>query len=277
VVIRARDQASRLPRLLNALDAQTLSTEHRQVIVVDGGSQDDTVARARAAGAEVVELSAAQWSYGAAINRGAEVSRAPILALISAHALPPDSAWLERLARWLEDPRVCAVSGDSHGPGNLPLPGPWRQNLAAMRRDPFWGFSATGGGLRRELWEQRRFREDLPMTEDREWARYWLQQGYEVVIDPGLLVATDYGRRGPVRHYRRARSEYAGYAMFSDLPPYGPGDLLREWWSGRGYHRSQLRARVDPRRAGRLLGAYRGRRSVSPTPSTARDRSPTGH
>ena len=244
VVIRVRDQEVRLARLLRALAQQTIGPDRQQLIVVDGGSRDQSIAIARRAGAQVVELSPAQWSYGRATNRGVQAATAETVVVVSAHALPPDPGWLERLAGWLQDGLVCAVCGDSHGPGNVALKEPWRQDIAAARRDPFWGFSTTGGALRRSLWSERPFREDLPGTEDREWAWHWMQKGHVVAIDPALVVHTDRGREGLRAHYRRGLIQFAGYAAFLDLPAYGPRDLVKEWWTDRGYHRSHLRARL---------------------------------
>ena len=258
VVIRARDEAGSIGRTLSLLGGQTVAGQ--EVIVVDSGSRDETPEIAREQGARVIELPAAEFSYGRALNRGCAECSSELIVSLSAHAFPPDSGWLERLLRHFADRRVACAYGDRYGPGSLPLERTWLQDIDAARRDPFWGYSNSAGAFRAGLWRERAFREDMPGTEDREWAWYWMERGYLVALDPAAAVEHDHSRESLADAYRRYRREFEGYAMYLRLPPYGPRELAREWWSDQGYHRSALRARLDPRRAARLAGAYRGRR-----------------
>ena len=60
VVIRAKNEAGAIGRTLELVAGQTVDA---QIVVVDSGSSDDTVAIARRAGAEVVEIPAASFTY----------------------------------------------------------------------------------------------------------------------------------------------------------------------------------------------------------------------
>lgn len=257
VVMRARDEAASIGRALSILRDQTVPTDP---IVVDSGSSDATVAVARAAGARVFEIPSAEFTYGGALNRGAAEARSEVIVALSAHAFPPDERWVERLLEPFSDPAVACVAGNRYGPGHVPLTGAWRQDIAAARCDPAWGYTNSAGAFRAELWRERPFRADMPGTEDREWAWHWLERGRVVVIDPALAVDHDHSREGLRASYERYRREWEGYAMFLDLEPEGRADLARRWWGEQGQHRSLLRARLDPRRAARLLGAHHGRR-----------------
>jgi rhamnosyltransferase len=257
VVIRARDEESGIGRTLELLAGQTVSHE---TIVVDSGSRDATVAIARAAGAEVIEIAPEEFTYGHALNVGCEAAAAPVIVALSAHAFPPDERWLERMLSAFDDERVCCACGYERGPDGEPLSGPSRQDLDAARADPRHGYTNSAGGFRVDLWRARPFRADMPGTEDREWAWHWLQQGRVVAIDPALVVEHDHSR-DPLRAvYRRAHREAVGYAMFLDQPPPTLGETIRTWWVDQGWHRSRLRARLDPYRIARLAGEYRGRR-----------------
>ena len=68
IVIRALNEAEHLPALFSGLLRQTRQPD--QVILVDSGSVDDTVAIARAHGAEVVHIAPAEFSFGRALNLG---------------------------------------------------------------------------------------------------------------------------------------------------------------------------------------------------------------
>jgi glycosyltransferase involved in cell wall biosynthesis len=258
VVIRAKDEAAAIGRTLGLLAEQTLPHE---VIVVDSGSRDRTVAIARDHGAQVLEIPAAGFSFGGALNLGARASSAPVVVSLSAHAFPPDPEWLARTAAWFADTAVACAFGDVRDADGAPLVAPVRQDAAMLRAAPHWGYSNGAGAFRASLWSERGFREDMPGTEDREWSLWAMEtHGAVCVIDPALAVEHDHAHDSLRACFARWEREARGYGMFLDLPPYGAGDLVREWWSDQGWHRSRARARLDPRRAARLAGKWRGRR-----------------
>lgn len=257
VIIRARDEAAAIGRTLALLAEQTVPHE---VIVVDSGSRDATPALARTAGAELIEIPAASFSFGGALNRGAAAASAPVLVALSAHAFPRSADWLERMAAHFDDPSVACAYGETRDARFAPLAGPVRQDAGQLAANPFWGYSNSAGGFRAELWRERPFREDMPGTEDREWSQWALARGHVCVLDPALAVDHDHSRDSLLDCLRRYEREARGFAMFLELPPYGARDALREWWTDQGGHRTAARARLDPRRLARLAGKWRGRR-----------------
>lgn len=90
VIVPARDASATIGRALEAIAAQDIDDEF-EVIVVDDGSRDDTVAIATAAGARV--LTQEGRGPGEARNLGADQARGAILAFTDADCFP-DSGWL---------------------------------------------------------------------------------------------------------------------------------------------------------------------------------------
>ncbi|HEX3510156.1 MAG TPA: glycosyltransferase, partial [Solirubrobacteraceae bacterium] len=262
VIIRARDEAAALTRCLSSLEGQRGLDEPAELIVVDGGSRDGTVAVARRHGARIIAVAPGPYSFGGALNLGAAEAHGAVLVALSAHALPPDESWLARLSAPLAaDPRVACACGDAYGPDGEPLTVPIDQDEALARRRPEWGYSNAAGGFRAELWRERGFRADLGACEDKEWALHWLARGYVCHVDPSLRVAHDH-THDPLRAiYRRAHREAAAYADFLGPCRSTGAALLREWWSDRRWYDSAARARLSPRRTARLLGAHAGRRA----------------
>ena len=87
VVIPTLDEA----RQLSAVVARVRAiAEVSEVVVVDGGSSDDSVARAHAAGARVIQLGRAQRAHQ--LNLGAAVTSAEILLFLHADTLLPRNA-----------------------------------------------------------------------------------------------------------------------------------------------------------------------------------------
>jgi rSAM/selenodomain-associated transferase 2 len=87
VVVPALDEARALPALLDAL-ARGLRAPH-EVVIADGGSADDTVALARAAGARVV---ASAPGRGRQLAAAVAAARAPLLCALHADARPSPAA-----------------------------------------------------------------------------------------------------------------------------------------------------------------------------------------
>lgn len=262
VIIRARDEEARLPRCLERLEAQRLDGLTREVIVVDGGSRDATASIASRHGARVISRPADSFTFGGALNLGCANARGRFLVALSADAAPRDDEWLARLLARLADARVACTSGDRYAPSGDPLTGPIQQDVTLARQHPEWGYSNAAGAFRAELWRAHPFRADLTGCEDKEWALHWLERGYVCVIDPGLIVEHDHTHDPLPSIYARARREWQGLAAFVALPPYGPRQLLADWWSDGRWYSSPLRARLSHRRAARLLGSYAGRRAV---------------
>ena len=252
VVIRVRDEARALERLLALLARQS---QPHQVVVVDNASRDRSAQVARAAGARVVGIET--FTFGRALNRGTAAAGGAVVVALSAHAYPRDTRWLARLAAHFVDPQVACAFGPERDARGRPLHEAVRQDEALYRAHPHWGYSNGAGAFRRELWEVRPFREDLPGSEDKEWALHWLARGKVCVMDPALAVDHDHEHDSLRDSFRRHAREARGYAMFLGPQPFDP---LRAWWTDQGWHRSLWRARADPRRAARLAGRWWGSR-----------------
>ncbi len=88
IVIPMLNEAAALPRLLRSLAA--LDPTPAEVLTVDGGSQDGSVAVARAGGLRVIEHEVR--GRAAQINRGVAEATAPLVCVLHADTLLPDDA-----------------------------------------------------------------------------------------------------------------------------------------------------------------------------------------
>ena len=84
--------------------------ESIEIIVVDSGSQDDTLSIAENYGAKIVTIPPEQFSHSYARNRGAQEASGEYLLFTVQDALPPNRTWLYELLSILMKNDVSAVS-----------------------------------------------------------------------------------------------------------------------------------------------------------------------
>jgi glycosyltransferase involved in cell wall biosynthesis len=77
IVIRSYNEAQHIGKLLLGIAAQSLAAH--EVIVVDSGSTDDTVAIARKHGAKVIEIDKREFTFGRALNVGCRSAKGYIV------------------------------------------------------------------------------------------------------------------------------------------------------------------------------------------------------
>ncbi len=159
VVIPTLDEAALLPTLLGDL----AGLGGVEVVVADGGSTDDTVARARAAGARVVR---APRGRGRQLRAGARAAKGPWLLFLHADArFPPEAAAAVRAFLSDADPGRAAhfrFAVDASG-------WPWRLLEAGQRlREGVLGLVYGDQGLlvHRRLYEAAGGHPDWALMED---------------------------------------------------------------------------------------------------------------
>lgn len=260
VIVRSKNEAENIGLTLDLVFHQ--DTKPDEVIVVDSGSTDGTQEIAAEAGARVIEIPAESFTFGGALNTGCDAASGDILVALSAHAFPRDPSWLTHLLGNVANPKVACTSGMNRDPDGHALSAPLVQDAALARRQPVWGYSNAAGGFRAELWREHPFREDLPATEDKEWALYWLDRGFHVVLDPKLVVDHHHSDDPLREQFRRAKIETEGFSMFLPLPSMDAKDFATTWWSDTRGYKSRWRARFSYRRMAQLLGRYAAERSI---------------
>lgn len=96
VAIPTLDAGPEFEATLIAVAAQRTDAE-RELLVCDSGSTDGTVARARAYGAEIIEIPRASFSHGATRNLLMSRASGDHVAFLTQDAVPADPDWLARL------------------------------------------------------------------------------------------------------------------------------------------------------------------------------------
>lgn len=201
VVIPVKNGGADLVRCLDGIARQDVG-EPVEVVVVDSGSIDGSVARAQDFGAVVHEIPAAEFGHGRTRNLGVGLASGDLVVFTSQDAVAADEHWLARLATAAR--RSAAVAG-AYGrqlphPGARPPevffldfmygPSGRTQRLAPGDELSYEStlFSNVNAAIPRAVLERFPFRDDLSMSEDQEWSRRVLREGYELVYEPRAVV-----------------------------------------------------------------------------------------
>ena len=226
IVIPALNEGRTVARLIKTIQNQSPAGWTVEVVLVDDGSTDDTVAVARAARAQVVELGDRTGGGNPAVarNRGARAASGTLLVFLDADCLPAPG-WLDRL---LEGHAAgAAVVG-----GALDLP----PGLPAMARcDYYCGWyhvhSRRPAGevpnhppgnlsVRRDAFVRTRgFTEQQPIAyahEELVWQAEVRRTGGRVMFDPSAIVY-HYNRPG-FRNLLRRNYRWGFSAIESKAP-----------------------------------------------------------
>jgi rhamnosyltransferase len=201
VVIPVKDGGADLVRCLNAIAQQRIDDEI-EVVVVDSGSRDGSVARAEGFGARVHSIPASEFHHGRTRNLGAELASGETLVFTSQDAYAASDSWLANLTAPLRrDDTIAGVYGrqlpheDARPPERYFLdflygPDSRVQHLEDGGELSFEVtlFSNVNSALSRRVWEQFPFAGDIVMSEDQEWSRRVLLSGLRLLYAPDAAV-----------------------------------------------------------------------------------------
>ncbi|HUJ10934.1 MAG TPA: glycosyltransferase [Verrucomicrobiae bacterium] len=191
VVIRCRNEAKSLRHVFDALKAQRCSFDW-EIVVVDNESEDNTRELCQGYGVRVVSLPRQEFTYGRATNVGIGNARGELILLMSAHAIPVGSHFLESAIAPFTDPDMAAtrclwlgstkdVIGRWHQPKDIQYKSSQEQKAAESGTKWLSEYPTAGCcALRRSVWEQVKFDETLEANEDKFWASQVLARGYKM-------------------------------------------------------------------------------------------------
>lgn len=270
VILRTHNEARALSDTIAAIRAQVWPAGSApELIVVDSGSTDGTLQIAQQLGVDrPIDLSDERFSFGRALNRGAVQAAGDVLVALSAHARPAHDRWLQHLLHPLADPAVGGVYG-----AQWPWPDAWLPVALDYRR--CYGsaplvhrapeevyFSNANAALRRCLWQEIPFDEDLPACEDQDWARRVVARGWAVAYAPAAAVYHSHDE-WPLQLCRRRAREERGWRRVSGRKTRF-SDVLSDWWERSRTDWAEVRAGRSSRRWWVLSPLYRFLWAVSP-------------
>jgi rhamnosyltransferase len=296
VIIPALNAAGRIPRMMAAIQAQTLRPS--DVLVIDSNSTDGTGALARDLGARVLPLGDAKFNHGGTRQWAFDQTTADIVIFLTDDAFPADDRAFENLCRALDDvpdggmaygrqlPSPDATLLASHHRGfNYPgdSRGMRRADIPLVGMKAFFASDSFAAYRRVALQAVGGFPADTIFGEDAHVAARMILAGYAVVYaaDAGVVHSHNYTLAQEFRRYfdagvfharnpwlkrefggpsgegmRFVKSE-TGYLWRHGAARLIPYAILATALKYMGYRAGKLEARL-PLALKRRLGMYRG-------------------
>lgn len=228
LVIRCYNEREHIGRLLYGVFQQSI--EDIEVILVDSGSTDGTLEVAREYPIdEVVHIDPEAFSFGRALNRGIQVAEGKFCVFASAHVYPKREDWLARLLEKFEDD-VALVYGKQRGNELTKFPEKqifrkWYPDTDRERQDtPFC--NNANCAIRRSVWEEFPYDEELPGLEDLDWAKRVTEAGWEISYASDATVAHVHDET-PREVYNRYRREALAHKQIMTEQEFSFTDFLR--------------------------------------------------
>jgi glycosyltransferase involved in cell wall biosynthesis len=226
VALPVRNGGALLGGVLAAVRAQDVDHE---LLVIDSGSTDGSVALARRHGARVVEIPHAEFSHGGTRNRLMELAAGDHVAFLTQDSLPAGPRWLAALLSGFALADDVALSFGPHLPRPDASPMVRRElrelfarfgdqrvdRGAAAAVGPATFFSSANGAVARWAWERVPFR-PVGYAEDQVLARDMLAAGMAKAYVPAAAVVHSHDLP-PLQAFRRYFADFRALAQVNGL------------------------------------------------------------
>jgi rSAM/selenodomain-associated transferase 2 len=204
VIIPALNEAAHIVSTL-----QSVRSDHsHEIIVVDGGSDDDTRRIAQAAGASVVQSKPGRARQ---MNAGAVRASGNVLLFLHADTLLP-AGWSQRVSESLRNPKVAA--GAFRFRIGEEFVGRWVVEWTTHLRSHWFQkpYGDQGIFLRRSLFEKLGGFADLPIMEDYEFTGRLRHHGRLITVtEPAITSGRRWRQLGFIRTTLTNKLVVAGY------------------------------------------------------------------
>ncbi len=271
VVIRALNEERHIGRLLAGLSQQSVQPD--EIVLVDSGSTDATVAIAERFGARIVRIPKEQFSFGRSLNWGCAAATGDVLFLMSAHVYPVYDTYIEHMVRPFERDETAVAYGRQVGDDRTKY-SESRIMLKWFPEESIWDqghpFSNNANAaVRRSVWEELRYDEELTGLEDLEFADRAIGKGHAIsyVAEAPVVHVHEESWDRIRNRYRREAIAYARIMGEKRMSVLDAAKLLVANVATDYWHAAQDRqigsnvVSIPAFRAAQFVGAYEGFRS----------------
>lgn len=190
-----------------------------RVVAIDSGSSDGSVDIIRRFPLELVEIPLGTYIPGRVLNMGMRKGDQPYAVFVNSDATPQNRKWLTGLLEPLQrDEKIAAVYGRQIArPNAHPLVvKDYERAFGDGRIAATWRhfFSMASSAIRRTVWEQRPFDEDIRYSEDVYWTWQRRQEGWRIAYAAESIAMHSHNYTLPEMRKRFAGEGRADAAIY---------------------------------------------------------------
>lgn len=212
-----------MPLIVDTLSMVNQQDSPFELISLDNESTDGTLQEIKKYTDLTINIPKGTYVPGRVLNQGMEVSHGEFVVFLNSDCTPQNKSWLKNLLAGFTDDKVAAVFSRQIPRSNCHpiLAKDTEDTFGDGSRQKYWRhcFSMASSAIRRSVWEQMGFNEQIQYSEDIDWTWRARQKGYTIryVADSIVMHSHNYTlKQFYKRHYGEGRAE----AVIFDWSPW---------------------------------------------------------
>lgn len=272
IIIRTYNEERHIDTLLNKVYSQNFPENEFEVVIVDSGSEDNTLEIIKKYPVKLVQIKPKDFTFGYSLNKGIEAANGKYMLMVSAHCYPIDEKWISKMVDPLEkDTNIAVVYGKQRGYDTTKYSEhqifkTWfPDNKEGKQDNPFC--NNANCAIRRDFWEAYKYNEELTGLEDLDWANEMLKKSYDIYYqcEAGVYHIHEENYKQVYNRYKREAIALKNIFPstkfnFSDFIMMLTSNLLTDWYTAFKEKKIKEIWRVLLFRFCQFLGAYDGNR-----------------
>lgn len=240
IILLIQNGGSRLELLMESLKRQKFSGSF-EIIAIDSGSEDGSLEILEKYNTRIFRIKPEEFHHSKTRNLGAQKANGEVLVYLTQDALPINNDLLEKLVKPLKEPEVAVSYGRqiaNHDAKDVNkffysyfYPDEKKVLSKELANNPkkfyinYIYVSDVCSAIKKEVWNDLRFTDDVPMSEDKDFALKVLKAGYQIVYEPGATVyhSHDYSLRSLFRRRFQDGSAFSNIALEGESGFFGRG------------------------------------------------------
>ncbi|HOI40058.1 MAG TPA: glycosyltransferase family 2 protein [Methanobacterium sp.] len=240
IILLIKNGGRRLELLMESLERQKFSGSF-EIIAIDSGSKDGSLEILEKYNTRIFRIKPEEFHHSRTRNLGAEKSKGEVLVYLTQDALPINNDLLEKLVNPLKDPEVAVSYGRQIANPDAAdvnkffysyfYPDEKKVLSKEVANNPkkfyinYIYVSDVCSAIKKEVWDEVRFTDDVPMSEDKDFALKVLKAGYGIVYEPEATVyhSHDYSLHSLFKRRFQDGSAFSNIALEGESGFFGRG------------------------------------------------------
>lgn len=191
IIIRTYNEEKYLDELLNSISKQEIIDTDVETIIVDSGSDDETLTIAKKYKTKILKISKEKFSFGYSLNVGCQKAKGSILVFVSGHCIPSSKNWISKLIKPLRSKEGYAygrqIGNSTCKFSEIQVFSKYFPSKKAHVVNNFYCNNANAA-ISTNIWHKYKFNEKITGLEDQELAIRFVKDGGDISYIPDATI-----------------------------------------------------------------------------------------